>query len=137
MPDQEEALKSKISIEQRPVHIENRQEIAHWEGDLVIGKGQKSAIGTIVERKSRYTCIIKLKDRKSATVRKGFVKEFKLFDKHLTKTLTYDNRVEMAQYKTLTKQTGMPVYFAHPYASWERGTNKNTNGFIRRYLPKN
>ncbi len=129
-------IKDQISIEQRPAHIENRQEIGHWEGDLVIGKGQKSAIGTIVERKSRYTCIIKLKDRKSTTVRKGFVKEFKAFDQQLTKTLTYDNGVEMAQHATLTKQTGMPVYFAHPYASWERGTNENTNGLIRRYLPK-
>ena len=129
-------IKDQISIEQRPLHIENRKEIGHWEGDLVIGKGQKSAIGTIVERKSRYTCIVKLKDRKSATVRKQFVKEFKAFDKQLTKTLTYDNGVEMAQHAILTKQTGMPVYFAHPYASWERGTNENTNGLIRRYLPK-
>jgi len=129
-------IKDQVSIEQRPLHIENREEIGHWEGDLVIGKGQKSAIGTIVERKSRYTCIVKLKDRKSATVRKQFVREFKAFDKQLTKTLTYDNGVEMAQHATLTKQTGMPVYFAHPYASWERGTNENTNGLIRRYLPK-
>ena len=129
-------IKDQISIEQRPAHIENRQEIGHWEGDLIIGKGQKSAIGTIVERKSRYTCIVKLKDRKSATVRKGFVKEFKAFEKQFAKTLTYDNGVEMAQHKTLTEKTGIHVYFAHPYASWERGTNENTNGLIRRYLPK-
>jgi len=129
-------IKDQISIEQRPQHIENREEIGHWEGDLVIGKGQKSAIGTIVERKSRYTCIVKLKDRKSATVRKQFVKEFRIFSKKITKTMTYDNGVEMAQHKELTKQTGVLVYFAHPYASWERGTNENTNGLIRRYFPK-
>lgn len=64
------------------------------------------------------------------------MKEFKTFEKKFTKTLTYDNGVEMAQHKELTKQTGIPVYFAHPYASWERGTNENTNGLIRRYLPK-
>lgn len=129
-------IKNQISIEQRPKHIENREEIGHWEGDLVIGKGQKSAIGTIVERKSRYTCIVKLKNRKSATVRKQFAKEFNALSKNLTKTMTYDNGVEMAQHKELTEQTGVLVYFAHPYASWERGTNENTNGLIRRYFPK-
>lgn len=129
-------IKDQISIEQRPKHIENREEMGHWEGDLVIGKSQKSAIGTLVERSSRYTCIVKLSDRKSSTVRKQFVKEFRSFQKGLLKTMTYDNGVEMAQHKELTKQTGMPVYFAHPYASWERGTNENTNGLIRRYLPK-
>jgi IS30 family transposase len=129
-------IKDQISIDLRPEYIKNRQEVGHWEGDLVIGKGQKSAIGTIVERKTRYTCIVKLKDRKSATVRKQFVKEFKAFSKNLTKTMTYDNGVEMAQHKELTQQSGVVVYFAHPYASWERGTNENTNGLIRRYFPK-
>lgn len=129
-------IKDQISIDQRPKHIENRREIGHWEGDLVIGKRQKSAIGTIVERTSRYTCIVKLKNRKSDTVRKQFTKEFKRFSKKLTKTMTYDNGVEMAQHKQLTKQTGVLVYFAHPYASWERGTNENTNGLIRRFFPK-
>lgn len=129
-------IKDQVSIEQRPEHIENREEIGHWEGDLVIGKGQKSAIGTIVERRSRYTCIIKLKNRKSNTVTKQFAKEFKNLDKVLTKSMTYDNGVEMAQHKKLTQQTGVIVYFAHPYASWERGTNENTNGLIRRFYPK-
>lgn len=129
-------IKDQVSIEERPQHIENRLEIGHWEGDLVIGKGQKSAIGTLVERKSRYTCIVKVKNRKSATVRKQFVKVFKAFNGNTAKTMTYDNGVEMAQHKTFTKQTGMQVYFAHPYASWERGTNENTNGLIRRYFPK-
>lgn len=116
-------IKDQVSIDKRPEHIGNRREIGHWEGDLVIGKGQKSAIGTLVERKSRYTCIVKLKDRKSRTVTNQFCNEFKLFDKKLTKTMTYDNGVEMARHRTLTKKTGVLVYFAHPYASWERGTN--------------
>lgn len=129
-------IKDQVSIEKRPSHIENRLEIGHWEGDLVIGKGQRSAIGTLVERKSRYTCIVKIRNRKSGTVRKQFVKAFKPFGRNITKTMTYDNGVEMAQHKTFTKQTGIQVYFAHPYASWERGTNENTNGLIRRYFPK-
>ncbi len=125
-----------VSIDLRPKHIETREEIGHWEGDLVIGKGQKSAIGTVVERKSRFTYIVKLKNRKSDTVRKQFAKKFLALDKNLTKTMTYDNGMEMAQHKEFSQQTGMAVYFAHPYASWERGTNENTNGLIRRYFPK-
>lgn len=129
-------IKDIINIKERPKHIENRQEIGHWEGDLVIGKGQKSAIGTIVERKSRFVCIIKLKDRKSATVTRQFAKILKGFKQNLIKTMTYDNGVEMAKHKEFTKQTGIKVYFADPYASWQRGTNENTNGLIRRYFPK-
>lgn len=129
-------IKDQLSIDMRPKHIENRKEIGHWEGDLMIGIKQSSAIGTLVERKSRFTYIVKLKNRKSSTVRKKFVKELNQLDKKFKKTLTYDNGLEMAQHKTLTKQTGMQVYFAHPYSSWERGTNENTNGLIRRYFPK-
>lgn len=129
-------IKDQISIDNRPNHIEKREEIGHWEGDLVVGKGQQSAIGTLVERKARYTFIVKLKNRKSATVRKGFAKELNQLDKLLTKSLTYDNGMEMAEHKKFTNHTKMPVYFAHPYSSWERGTNENTNGLIRRFFPK-
>jgi len=129
-------IKNQISIDDRPKHIEKRKEVGHWEGDLVIGKGQQSAIGTLVERKTRFTYIVKLKNRKSETVVKGFVKEFINTDKLFTKTLTYDNGTEMAYHKRFSEKTGMPVYFAHPYSSWERGTNENTNGLIRRFFPK-
>ncbi len=125
-----------ISIDNRPLHIENRTETGHWEGDLVIGKAQKSAIGTLVERKSRFTYIVKPKNRSSKEVTKAFAKAFNQLEKPLVKTLTYDNGTEMANHKWLTHKTGVKVYFAHPYASWERGTNENTNGLIRRFLPK-
>jgi len=129
-------IKDQINISQRPEHIENRKEIGHWEGDLVIGKAQKSAIGTIVERKSRYTLIINLKNRTTKSVTRAFAKELNRFDNQLTKTMTYDNGTEMTDHKWLSKNTEMDIYFANPYASWERGTNENTNGLIRRYLPK-
>ncbi len=129
-------IKDQVSIDDRPEHIEKREEIGHWEGDLVVGKAQKSAIGTLVERKARFTFIIKLKNRKSATVRKGFAKEFNQIDRMFTKSLTYDNGMEMAEHKKFSNHTKMPVYFAHPYSSWERGTNENTNGLIRRFFPK-
>lgn len=129
-------IKDAISIDQRPGHIENREETGHWEGDLVIGKGQQSAIGTLVERKSRFTYICKIRDRSSRTVTKAFVQKLnKMPEEHL-KSMTYDNGLEMANHKWLTKKTGMTVFFAHPYSSWERGTNENTNGLIRRYFPK-
>ena len=129
-------IRDQVNISQRPKHVENRQEIGHWEGDLVIGKAQKSAIGTIVERKSRYTLTVSLKDRTTKSVTRAFAKELNRFDNQLTKTMTYDNGTEMADHKWLTNNTGIKVYFANPYASWERGTNENTNGLIRRFLPK-
>ena len=129
-------IKDQISIEDRPKEIETRKEMGHWEGDLIIGKDHKSAIGTLVERKSRFTIIVKLENKKSKTVRTEFVKEFNKIHSFYTKTLTYDNGTEMAQHKKFSEQTNMTVYFAHPYSSWERGTNENTNGLIRRYFPK-
>ena len=129
-------IKDGVSIELRPKQIENREEIGHWEGDLIIGSKQNSAIGTNVERKIRYTHIIKLKDRKSKTVVKSFAKRINELPIQLRKTMTYDNGKEMANHKLFTKETGMQVYFAHPYSAWERGTNENTNGLIRRYFPK-
>jgi IS30 family transposase len=129
-------IRDQINISQRPRHVENRQEIGHWEGDLVIGRAQRSAIGTIVERKSRYTLIIGLKNRTTKSVTRAFAKELNRFDSQLKKTMTYDNGTEMADHKWLSKSTKMDIYFANPYSSWERGTNENTNGLIRRYLPK-
>ena len=129
-------IKDQTSIEQRSPQVEKREEIGHWEGDLMIGIGQKSAIGTLVERKARFTYITKLKNRRSETVVKGFSKKLNNLESMFKKTMTYDNGMEMAKHKLLTKKTGMQVYFAHPYSSWERGTNENTNGLIRRYFPK-
>ncbi len=129
-------IKDQVSIEHRPKHIELRNEIGHWEGDLMIGAGQKSAIATIVERKTRYTLILKINNRKSKTVTKEMAKTLKALPQIFRKSMTYDNGIEMANHKWLTSNTGMDVYFAHPYSSWERGTNENTNGLIRRFFPK-
>ena len=129
-------IKDQISIDQRPAHIENRLEAGHLEGDLMIGAGQKSAIATIVDRKTRFVLIIKVDNRKSITVTREFAHYLLKHPQYLRKTMTYDNGLEMANHKWLTKKTGMDIYFAHPYSSWERGTNENTNGLIRRFLPK-
>lgn len=129
-------IKDAVSIDQRPAHIELRREVGHWEGDTMIGIKQASSIGTMVERKTRFVRIVKLKDRKSQTATHAFKKQVEHMDPIFRKTLTYDNGSEMANHKWFTKKTGMQVYFAHPYSAWERGTNENTNGLIRYYLPK-
>lgn len=129
-------IKDQVSIDNRPAHIELRQEAGHLEGDLMIGVGQKSAIGTIVDRKTRFLIIVKINNRKSKTVTREFAMHLNKQPKYLRKTMTYDNGIEMANHKWLSENTGMDIYFAHPYSSWERGTNENTNGLIRRFLPK-
>jgi transposase, IS30 family len=129
-------IKDQVSIDLRPAHILLRQEAGHLEGDLMIGIGQKSAIGTIVDRKTRFLIIVKIENRKSKTVTQEFALQLNKQPEYLRKTMTYDNGLEMANHKWLTQNTGMKIYFAHPYSSWERGTNENTNGLIRRFLPK-
>jgi len=126
----------RISISERPQAANDRSEIGHWEGDLIIGKGQTSAIGTLVERVTRFTLIIPLESRKSKHVVEQFSHRLNELPEVLRKSMTYDNGVEMAAHKTFTKKTKMPVYFANPYCSCERGTNENTNGLLRQYFPK-
>lgn len=126
----------RVTIDERPEHIETREEEGHWEGDLVVGKGQTSAIGTLVERKTRYTIIVHLDSRKSKHVVEAFAKAIVGFPPNLRRSLTYDNGIEMAAHKDFKQRTQMDVYFAHPYSSWERGTNENTNGLIRRVFKK-
>lgn len=130
------SIRDPIRIDKRPKDVHLRKTVGHWEGDLVIGKDQKSAIGTLVERKTRYTIIVKMNSRKSMHVVNCFADELLKFPDKILKSLTYDNGVEMAEHKRFSYRTKMPVYFAHPYSSWERGTNENTNGLIRRFFPK-
>ena len=129
-------IKDQVSIDNRPEHIELRLEAGHTEGDLMIGIGQKSGLATLVDRKTRYVYIRKIPDRKSKTVTQIFAQIFNNQPKYLSRTMTYDNGMEMANHKWLSDETGIDIYFAHPYSSWERGTNENTNGLIRRFLPK-
>jgi IS30 family transposase len=129
-------IPDRTTIDQRPEIIESRQEIGHWEGDLIVGKDQKSVVGTLVERVTRFTIIVELESRKSEHVVQRFVEELMKMPKKMLKSLTYDNGIEFTDHKEFTRLTNMPVYFAHPYSSWERGTNENTNGLIRRVFPK-
>jgi IS30 family transposase len=125
------------SIEDRPAEVAGRQVPGHWEGDLVIGKGGKSAMGTLVERVSRYLCPVALPDGHDAdSVKDALFGAVKDLPAHLRKSLTWDQGTEMARHAALTLAADLPVYFAHAHSPWERGTNENTNGLIREYLPK-
>jgi len=125
-----------LSIEERPAEVADRTVPGHWEGDLIIGKQKKSAIGTLVERTTRYTIIVPLKAKDAESVRKAYAKELGRLPAEIAKTLTYDQGKEMSGHKQFTIDTGIQVYFAHPGCPWERGTNENTNGLIRQYFPK-
>lgn len=125
-----------LSIEERPASVEDRTVPGHWEGDLIIGKDQKSAIGTIVERTTRFLIIVPLKARNAETVCKAFARELKRLPQQVRLSMTYDRGSEMSQHKLFTRDTKMKVYFAHPHSPWERGTNENTNMLIRDFYPK-
>lgn len=125
-----------FSIEERPQEVANRTIPGHWEGDLMVGRRNASAIGTLVERTTRMTFIVKLRNQDASTIRKAFGEEFRSLPHGLKRTLTYDQGGEMAQHKLFTKETKITVYFAHPHSPWERGTNENTNALLRQYFPK-
>jgi len=129
-------LEDMLSIEERPPEVADRIIPGHWEGDLIVGKNNRSALGTLVERTTRTTILVPIKNREAKTVAKAFAKVVKRLPKEMKLTLTYDQGREMASHKLFTKLTGVKVYFAHPRSPWERGTNENTNGLIRQYFPK-
>lgn len=129
-------LKDIISISERPEEVADRVVPGHWEGDLIIGKMHRSALGTLVERTTRLTLLVPLKEKDALAVSKAFAQAFKRIPRKLAKTMTYDRGTEMAEHKLFTKETKIQVYFADPHSPWQRGTNENTNGLIRQYFPK-
>lgn len=125
-----------ISIEERPRSVENRTIPGHWEGDMILGKWKHSSLGTIVERTTRTVILVPLVNKDAISIQKSFAGEMKQLPKAMKLSLTYDQGKEMTQHKLFTKNTKIKVYFAHPAAPWERGTNENTNGLIRQFFPK-
>jgi IS30 family transposase len=125
------------SISERPEEAEGRKVPGHWEGDLVIGKAGKTAMGTLVERMSRYLVPVALPDgRDSAAVCDGVIESLSDMSAGLLRSITWDQGTEMAQHAALTLKSDIPVFFAHAHSPWERGTNENTNGLLREYFPK-
>lgn len=124
-------------IDERPEEAIDRKIPGHWEGDLMIGGAkEQTALGTLVERTTRFAILVPLQNKSAEEVRIQFGKAINQLPSHLKRSLTYDQGSEMAQHKRLTEETQMKVYFAHPRSPWERGTNENTNGLVRQFFPK-
>jgi len=128
-------LVDRVSIEQRPDVVDERNRLGDWEADTVIGKKSPYALVTLVERKSRFTLVKKINRRTAEVTRNAVVSMLKPYCLK-TLTITCDNGREFAGHQEIAEELEADVYFAHPYASWERGTNENTNGLLRQYFPK-
>lgn len=126
-----------IMISERPAEVEDRAVPGHWEGDLIIGKDNKSAIGTLVERATRYVMLLHLPDGSGAeAVRDAMTGTVQTLPDHLWKSITWDQGREMSQHVQFSVDTGIDVYFCDPHAPWQRGSNENTNGLLRQWFPK-
>ncbi|WP_284415884.1 IS30 family transposase, partial [Acidovorax sp. SUPP3334] len=128
-----------LSIHVRPPEIEDRQFPGHWEGDLIKGAANASAVGTLVERTSRLVMLVKLPEFKpasAANVLQAFTDKLLGIAQPMRLSMTYDQGREMAMHKELSKRTGIAVYFCDPHSPWQRGSNENMNGLVRQYLPK-
>jgi IS30 family transposase len=125
------------SIHHRPAAVEYRRQAGNWEGDLIVGAGQRSAIATLVERKTRFTVLVRLSgDHSARTVGDALIGVFAKLPAALRRTLTWDQGNEMFHHERIEQATGLGIYFADPHSPWQRGTNENTNGLLRQYLPK-
>ena len=123
-------------IDKRPGIVNQRKRIGDWESDTLEGQKSCGLLATHVERKSRYTVAVKVKDKSAGTVTRATVRAMKKLPNEKVKTMTFDNGKEFAGFKELERGLGMRSYFANPYHSWERGTNENTNGLLRQFFPK-
>jgi IS30 family transposase len=124
-----------VSIRERPASAEDRAVPGHWEGDLLLGKG-RSRIATLVERHSRYVLLVRLPARDSADIVRALARRIRTLPAHLRTSLTWDRGTEMAAHRDFTVATDVQVYFCDPRSPWQRGSNENTNGLLRQYLPK-
>lgn len=133
--DKRGQLVNRVSIDERPAIVDSKCRIGDWEGDTVIGKGRKHAFITLVERKTLFTVVRRI-ESKHADVTADAIIESVAALKDNVLTITFDNGKEFAQHERIGQQLEADIYFAHPYSSWERGINENTNGLLRRYFPK-
>ena len=132
-----ERIKDKLMISERPAEAEDRAVPGHWEGDLVIGRNGKTAVGTLVERSTRFVLLLHLADGFTAeAVRDAITGKITTLPAALRRSLTWDQGLEMRRHAEITIAADLPVYFCDPHSPWQRGSNENTNGLLRQYLPK-
>ena len=125
-------------ITDRPAQASDRAIPGHWEGDLILGKGARSAVGTLVERSSRYVVLLHLPNGRTAeSVRVALTRQLSKMPAELRRTLTWDQGKEMAEHARFTVDTNIDVFFCDPHSPWQRGSNENSNGLLRQYLPRN
>ena len=134
--DRRGEIPNMVSIHQRPPEVDDRVIPGHWEGDLIKGRGNASAVGTLVERTSLFVTLAKVADGGAQAAVEGFSTVLNRIDVQRRLSMTYDQGKEMSQHEKLSERTGVKVYFADPHSPWQRGINENTNGLLRQYLPK-
>jgi IS30 family transposase len=134
--DRRGSLPNMTPIHARPPEVATREVPGHWEGDFIKGAANRSAVGTLVERKSRYLVLARMRGTDAAAALEGFSAHFKRVPACVRKSLTYDQGKEMAKHETLAKRVRIDVYFADPHSPWQRPSNENMNGLVRQYLPK-
>lgn len=135
-PSQRGQIPNRVSIEERPAAVEERDRLGDWEGDTVVGKGRTGHVLTNVDRASRYLVARTLERPTAQAVSDALYDAMRRMPPEKRRTQTFDNGREFARHETIADRLRVSVYFAHPYSSWERGTNENTNGLLRQYLPK-
>ena len=134
--DRRGQIPNMTSIVERPAAVATRTVPGHWEGDLIKGARNGSAVGTLVERTTRLVLLARMEGTDATSARQGFTKKLRHIPALLRKTLTYDRGKEMAEHERLAQRLAIQIFFADPYSPWQRGTNENTNGLLRQYLPK-
>lgn len=142
LPDQRRArnetrIADKVMISARPAEVADRAVPGHWEGDLILGAGNSSAIGTLVERSTRFVMLLHLPDGHGAVqVRDAMIESMHTLPEAVRRSLTWDQGIELARHKEITVALDLPIYFCDPHSPWQRGSNENTNGLLRQYFPK-